>query len=137
LVHRAGRDAADANPDIGDSAIVETIGLGGMAMAASPAVAGFVGAGSSADALDTTRRMYEITLARNADWTIPALYFAGTPMGIDIRKVLETGLSPVINTGIAHRQPGIGQVGAGTVRAPLACFEQALVALAETLGVAP
>ena len=132
-----GFSAADANPDMGDSAIVETIGLGGMAMAASPAVAGFVGAGSAADALDTTRRMYEITPARNADWTMPTLDFAGTPMGIDIRKVLETGLSPVINTGIAHRQPGIGQVGAGTVRAPLACFEQALVALAETLGVTP
>ena len=132
-----GFGAADANPDIGDSAIVETIGLGGMAMAASPAVAGFVGAGSAADALDTTRRMYEITLARNADWTIPTLDFAGTPMGIDIRKVLETGLAPVINTGIAHREPGIGQVGAGTVRAPLACFTQALVAFAQTLGVTP
>jgi len=130
-----GFGAADANPDIGDSAIVETIGLGGMAMAASPAVAGFVGAGSAADALDTTRRMYEITLVRNSDWTIPTLYFAGTPMGIDIRKVLETGLAPVINTGIAHREPGIGQVGAGTVRAPLACFTQALVAFAQTIGV--
>jgi len=130
-----GFGAADANPDIGDSAIVETIGLGGMAMAASPAVAGFVGAGSAADALDTTRRMYEITLAHNADWTIPTLDFAGTPMGIDIRKVLETGLAPVINTGIAHREPGIGQVGAGTVRAPLACFTQALVAFAQTIGV--
>ena len=129
-----GFSAADANPDIGDSAIVETIGLGGMAMAASPAVAGFVGAGSAADAFATTRRMYEITLARNADWTLPTLDFAGTPMGIDIRKVLETGLAPVINTGIAHREPGLGQVGAGIVRAPLACFEQALVAFAETLG---
>jgi hypothetical protein len=130
-----GFSAADANPDIGDSAIVETIGLGGMAMAASPAVAGFVGAGSAVDAFNTTRRMYEITLARNADWTLPTLDFAGTPMGIDIRKVLETGLAPVINTGIAHRQPGLGQVGAGVVRAPLACFEQALVAFAETIGV--
>jgi hypothetical protein len=130
-----GFSAADANPDIGDSAIVETIGLGGMAMAASPAVAGFVGAGSAADAFNTTRRMYEITLARNADWSLPTLDFAGTPMGIDIRKVLETGLAPVINTGIAHRQPGLGQVGAGIVRAPLACFEKALVAFAATLGV--
>src|SRR6266852_1557782 len=129
-----GFSAADANPDIGDSAIVETIGLGGMAMAAAPAVAGFVGAGSAADALNYTRRMYEITAGRNADWTLPTLDFAGTPMGIDIRKVLETGLAPVINTGIAHRQPGLGQVGAGIVRAPLACFEQALVAFAETLG---
>jgi len=130
-----GFSAADANPDIGDSAIVETIGLGGMAMAAAPAVAGFVGAGSAADALNYTRRMYEITAARNADWTLPTLDFAGTPMGIDIRKVLETGLAPVINTGIAHRQPGLGQVGAGIVRAPLACFEQALVAFAETIGI--
>jgi hypothetical protein len=130
-----GFAAADGNPDIGDSAIVETIGLGGMAMAASPAVAGFVGAGSAADAFNTTRRMYEITVARNADWTLPTLDFAGTPMGIDIRKVLETGLAPVINTGIAHRQPGLGQVGAGVVRAPLACFEQALIALAESIGV--
>jgi hypothetical protein len=130
-----GFAAADGNPDIGDSAIVETIGLGGMAMAASPAVAGFVGAGSAADAFNTTRRMYEITVARNADWTLPTLDFAGTPMGIDIRKVLETGLAPVINTGIAHRQPGLGQVGAGVVRAPLACFEQALIAFAESIGV--
>jgi hypothetical protein len=130
-----GFSAADANPDIGDSAIVETIGLGGMAMAAAPAVAGFVGAGSAADALNYTRRMYEITAARNADWTLPTLDFAGTPMGIDIRKVLETGLAPVINTGIAHREPGLGQVGAGIVRAPLACFEKALVAFAETIGV--
>jgi hypothetical protein len=132
-----GFSAADGNPDIGDSAIVETIGLGGMAMAAAPAVAGFVGAGSAADALNYTRRMYEITVARNADWTLPTLDFAGTPMGIDIRKVLETGLAPVINTGIAHREPGLGQVGAGIVRAPLACFEKALVAFAATMGIAP
>ena len=132
-----GFSAADANPDIGDSAIVETVGLGGMAMAAAPAVAGFVGAGGAADALTYTRRMYEITAARNADWTLPTLDFAGTPMGIDIRKVLETGLAPVINTGIAHREPGLGQVGAGIVRAPLACFEEALVAFAATLGIAP
>jgi hypothetical protein len=130
-----GYSAADANPDIGDSAIIETIGLGAMAMAASPAVAGFVGAGSAAEALDITRSMYEITAARNPDWTLPGLDFAGAPMGIDIRKVLETGLAPIINTGIAHREAGLGQVGAGIVRAPLACFEQALVALAETLGV--
>lgn len=131
-----GFSAADANPDMGDSAIVETVGLGGMTMAAAPAVAGFVGAGSAADALNYTRRMYEITAAQNTDWTLPSLDFAGAPMGIDIRKVLETGLAPVINTGIAHRQPGLGQVGAGIVRAPLACFEKALVAFAEAIGVA-
>ena len=131
-----GFSAADANPDLGDSTIVETIGLGGFAMAAAPAVAGFVGAGSAADALDYTRSMGEITWGRNPSWTIPALDFSGVPTGIDIRRVVESGIAPVINTGIAHREPGVGQVGAGIVRAPLACFEQALAALGEALGVA-
>lgn len=126
-----GYTEADANPDIGDSAIVETVGLGGFAMAASPAVAGFVGAGSAAEALDITRAMVDIAVGRNSDWTIPGLDFAGVPVGIDVRRVVETGIAPLINTGIAHRKPGIGQVGAGTVRAPLACFERALEALAE------
>ena len=130
-----GFSEADANPDLGDSTITETVGLGSFAMAASPAVAGFLGAGSAADALDATRAMLEITVARNPDWTIPALDFAGVPTGIDIRKVVETGVTPTINTGIAHREAGVGQVGAGVVRAPLACFEAALVALAERLEV--
>jgi len=120
----------DANPDMGDSTIVETIGLGGFAMAASPAVAGFVGAGSAADAASFTNRMAEITCGRNPEWTIPALDFAGVPTGIDIRKVIHSGIAPTINTGIAHKEPGIGQVGAGVVNAPLACFEKACVALA-------
>ncbi len=127
--------AEDANPDLGDSTIVETMGLGGFAMAAAPAVAGFVGAGGAADAMNYTRAMGEITHGENPQWTIPALDFAGVPTGIDIRKVVESGIPPVINTGIAHRQPGIGQVGAGIVRAPLACFQEALAALANTLGV--
>jgi hypothetical protein len=131
-----GFSAADANPDLGDSAIVETVGLGAFAMAAAPAVAGFVGAGSAADALGYTRSMAQITVGENPEWAVPALDFAGVPTGIDVRKVVETGLAPVINTGIAHRQPGVGQVGAGIVRAPLACFEQALLALAERLGLA-
>ncbi|MFO1349902.1 MAG: DUF1116 domain-containing protein [Gammaproteobacteria bacterium] len=130
----AGFSAADANPDMGDSAIVETIGLGGFAMAAAPAVAGFVGAGTASDALDITRTMAEISAGRNPDWTIPALDFAGVPAGIDIRKVVETGIAPTINTGIAHRKPGLGQVGAGVVKAPLACFEQALAAFAAGVG---
>jgi hypothetical protein len=129
-----GFSDADANPDMGDSAIVETVGLGGFAMAASPAVAGFVGAGSAADAIEHTRRMVEITVARNPEWTIPALDFAGVPTGIDVRKVLETGIAPIINTGIAHKKPGVGQVGAGIVSAPLACFEAAVLALAEELA---
>lgn len=129
-----GYSEQDANPDMGDSAIVETIGLGGFAMAAAPAVAGFVGAGTASDAAQFTRRMSEITVGRNSDWTIPNLDFAGVPTGIDIRKVLRTGIAPVINTGIAHKKPGVGQVGAGIVRAPLRCFERALEGVAETLA---
>lgn len=129
-----GFGEADANPDMGDSTIIETMGLGGFSMAAAPAVAGFVGAGSSAEALGYTRTMYEITAGRNPEWTLPALDFEGAPAGIDIRKVVETGIAPVINTGIAHKEAGIGQVGAGIVRAPMACFIQALEALAEKLG---
>ena len=125
----------DANPDMGDSTIVETIGLGGFAMAAAPAVAGFVGAGAASEAVEFTRRMGEITCASNPEWTIPILDYVGVPTGIDVRLVVETGLAPTINTGIAHKNPGIGQVGAGVVRAPLACFEQALRALAARLGV--
>ena len=130
-----GFSEEDANPDLGDSTITETIGLGSFAMACSPAVAGFLGAGSAAEALNYTRAMLEITCAQNSDWTIPALDFAGVPTGIDIRKVIETGATPTINTGIAHREAGVGQVGAGIVRAPLACFEKALVAFAERVGV--
>ena len=130
-----GFTADDANPDMGDSTIVETIGLGGFAMAAAPAVAGFVGAGAATEAALTTREMAEITLAENPEWTIPSMDYLGVPTGIDIRLVVETGLAPTINTGIAHREPGVGQVGAGLVRAPMACFEQALVAFADRLGV--
>src|SRR5262245_58410852 len=125
----AGFSAADANPDMGDSAIVETVGLGGFAMAAAPAVVGFVGAGSAAEAARFTQSMREITVAENRRWTIPALDFAGVATGIDVRLVVETGIAPTINTGIAHRRPGVGQVGAGVVRAPLACFAAALAAL--------
>ena len=131
-----GYTEKDANPDMGDSAIVETVGLGGFAMAASPAVAGFVGAGSPSQAADFTKAMGEITVGQNPEWTIAAMDFAGVPTGIDIRNVVETGLAPTINTGIAHREPGIGQVGAGVVKAPMACFTQAVRAIAIELGVA-
>jgi len=130
-----GFSERDANPDMGDSAIVETVGLGGFAMAAAPAVVGYVGAGRASDAAAFTRSMSEIVVGHNPAWTIPAMDFAGVPTGIDIRLVVETGLAPTINTGIAHREPGVGQVGAGVVKAPLRCFEQALVAFAETMGV--
>jgi hypothetical protein len=125
----------DANPDMGDSTIVETIGLGGFAMGASPAVAGFVGAGAASDAGNFTRTMSEIVTGENPEWTIPAMDYLGVPTGIDIRMVLETGLAPTINTGIAHKEPGIGQVGAGVVRAPMKCFEKALIAFAESEDV--
>jgi hypothetical protein len=125
----------DANPDLGDSAIIETVGLGGFAMAASPAVAGFVGAGAASEAATYTQSMYEITVGENPEWTLPALDFRGVPTGIDVRLVVETGIAPTINTGIAHREPGVGQVGAGIVTAPMPCFEQALVAFAESMGV--
>jgi len=130
-----GFSERDANPDMGDSAIVETIGLGGFSMAAAPAVVGYVGAGRASEAAAFTRTMSEIVVGPNPAWTIPAMDFAGVPTGIDIRLVVETGLVPTINTGIAHRQPGVGQVGAGVVKAPLKCFEDALVAFAETMGV--
>ena len=128
-----GFSAADANPDMGDSTIIETVGLGGFAMAAAPAVAGFVGAGSAADALRATRAMLQICHGQNPEWVIPALDFAGVPTGIDLLKVVETGVTPLINTGIAHKEPGVGQVGAGIVRAPMACFIQALEALLDAL----
>jgi hypothetical protein len=130
-----GFSERDANPDMGDSAIVETIGLGGFAMAAAPAVVGYVGAGRASEAAAFTRSMAEIVVGPNPAWTIPAMDFAGVPTGIDIRLVVETGLAPTINTGIAHREPGVGQVGAGVVKAPLKCFEEALVAFAETMDL--
>jgi len=129
-----GYSEADANPDMGDSAIMETVGLGAFAMAAAPAVMGFVGAGRASDALAFTRAMGGITLTKNPRWTIPALDGQGVPAGIDVRKVAASGIQPAINTGIAHRKPGVGQVGAGVARAPLACFDRGLEAFAKSLG---
>jgi len=126
-----GFSAADANPDIGDSTITETVGVGGFAMAAAPAIVTFIG-GTPQDALNATLEMYEITTGEHAHFTIPTLGFRGTPTGIDLRKVVELGITPRINTGIAHRQAGVGQIGAGLVRAPMEIFEEALVAFAET-----
>jgi hypothetical protein len=127
-----GYSRADAGADMGDSSITETAGLGGFAMAAAPAIVQFVG-GTPAQALAHTRSMMTITLGRNAAFTLPALDFTGTPAGIDARKVADSGVLPVINTGIAHREAGIGQVGAGITFAPMACFARALVALARSL----
>lgn len=128
-----GYTLTDANPDIGDSTITETAGIGGFAMAAAPAIVTFV-SGKPSDAIKTTLEMYEITSTEHKSFTIPALDFRGTPTGIDLRKVVETGITPRINTGIAHKNAGVGQVGAGLVRPPLAIFEEALVAFAERYG---
>lgn len=127
----AGYGPEDANPDIGDSAITETSGLGAFALAAAPAIVQFIG-GTPDDALRYTREMYALTVASNPLFSLPALNFRGTPTGIDIRQVCRLHLPPIINTGIAHRQPGIGQIGAGLVYPPMQCFEQALEALATT-----
>lgn len=117
----------DANPDIGDSCITETLGIGGFSMATAPAIVQFVG-GTPKDAVRYTTSMYEITTEESQAYKLPPMNFRGAPTGIDIRKVIETQVLPVINTGIAHKEPGIGQVGAGIVHPPMACFEQALEA---------
>jgi hypothetical protein len=125
----------DANPDLGDSAITETCGLGGFAMAAAPAITQFVG-GTAALAVETTLAMYEITAGEHEMFRIPALDFRGAPLGIDVRRVVETGIVPSIDTGIAGKTPGVGQVGAGISKAPLACFVAALEALAAEAAAA-
>lgn len=123
-----------AAPDMGDSSITETAGLGGFAMATAPAIVQFVG-GTPQDAVANTREMRHITLGRNSAFTLPAMNFSGTPAGIDARRVLDTNITPIINTGIAHKEAGIGQIGAGITRAPLECFTQAVIALASRVGV--
>ena len=125
-----GFQSSDANADIGDSTITETAGIGAFAMAAAPAIVTFI-SGKPQDALNATLEMYEITQAEHKHFTIPALDFRGTPTGIDIMKVVETGITPRVNTGIAHKEAGVGQVGAGLVRPPMSIFEEALVAFAD------
>ncbi len=129
-----GFKQSDSNPDLGDSAICETAGFGGQSLAASPALVKLVG-GSVAEAIGYSREMGHVTWTRNPTMSLPNLDFAGAPTGIDIRKVVDTGIRPVLTTGIAHKQAGVGQIGAGIVRAPMACFTQAVAALAEKLGV--
>lgn len=123
----------DAAPDIGDSAITETVGIGGFAMGGAPAIVQFVG-GEVAQALAYSKAMHEITVDRHNVFTLPPLDFSPTACGIDLRKVIETGILPIINTGMAHKEAGVGQVGAGLVSPPMACFDQALMALAEELS---
>lgn len=129
-----GFTATDASGDIGDSTITETAGIGGFAMASAPAIVTFV-SGTPKDATNATLEMYEICYSEHKYFTIPTLNFRGTPTGIDIRKVVETGITPRVNTGIAHKNAGVGQVGAGLVRPPMAMFEQAVMAFAEHYGI--
>ncbi len=124
----------DASGDIGDSTITETAGIGGFAMASAPAIVTFV-SGTPKDALNATLEMYEICFTEHKYFTMPPLDFRGTPTGIDIRKVVEKGITPRVNTGIAHKDAGVGQVGAGLVRPPMEMFEQALVAFAKEYGI--
>lgn len=128
-----GFKAEDASGDIGDSVITETAGIGGFAMASAPAIVTFV-SGTPQDAINATLEMYEITYSEHKYFTIPPLDFRGTPVGVDIRKVVEKGITPRVNTGIAHKDAGVGQIGAGLVRPPMAMFEQALVAFAQQYG---
>jgi hypothetical protein len=123
-----GFSAADANPDLGDSAIAETSGLGAFALAAAPAISQFIG-GTPSLGKRYTDEMYGITAAEHPRYTIPSLDFRGTPLGVDLIKVTRSRVAPVLDTGIAHREPGIGQIGAGIVRVPLEPFDQALVRL--------
>lgn len=126
----SGYSSADACPDIGDSAITETFGMGGFALASAPAIVQFIG-GTYEDGVKITNSMYEITTMENKNFKMPTLGFKGTPTGIDILKVLETNLAPVITTGISHTKPGIGQIGAGIVDAPMDCFKKAAIYLAD------
>jgi len=128
-----GFSKEDAALDIGDSVITETAGIGGFAMAASPSIVKFVG-GSPKDALNFTLSMYEITITENDAYRIPSLNFRGTPTAIDLIKVVETQILPAINTGIAHREPGVGMVGAGLVEPPIKCFNDALEAFVDKYG---
>ncbi len=130
-----GYSQDQACPDMGDSSITETFGFGGMSMIAAPGVTRFVGKGGFDDALNTSEEMAEIVVGHNTSLPIPTWDFQGAPLGIDIRKVVRTSIEPIINTGIASLEPGVGQIGAGTVRAPMACFVKALEALAERYGV--
>jgi hypothetical protein len=129
-----GYSEKDANPDIGDSSITETAGFGGFAMAAAPAIVSWVG-GTVEFAVENTKRMYQITYAKHKYFTIPYLGFQGTPTGVDIRKVVATGITPTINTGIAHKDPGVGQIGAGIVTFPVEHFKKALKRFAEKYGI--
>lgn len=117
----------DANPDIGDSSITETAGLGGFAIAAAPTFIQFTG-GTPQDAVNKTLMMYEITIGENNVYQLPILNFRGTPTGIDVKRVVEKGIIPYIDTAIAYKKPGVGIIGAGLADAPMEAFKKAMIA---------
>lgn len=129
----AGFTKDDRGLDIGDSAITETYGIGGFAMACAPAIVPLVG-GTVGEAIDYSRKMLEITTTTNPNLTIPILGFRGTATGIDLRKVEETGMLPIINTAIAHKDAGVGMIGAGLTHPPIEAFHAATIALAATFN---
>jgi hypothetical protein len=126
-LYNPGYGPDDGAPDIGDSSIIETMGLGGFAIASAPAMASFAGGGFQ-EAVGITKRMELITIAKNPKFGIPVLDFEGTPLGIDVRRVVETGILPSINSAVIHKSSGAGQIGAGIVRAPYECFKKAIMA---------
>ena len=132
-LYNPGYGPDDGAPDIGDSAIIETMGLGGFAIAAAPAMASFAGGGFQ-EAVNITKQMGQITLARNPKFGIPTLDFEGTSTGIDVRKVVETGILPSINSAVLHKSSGVGQIGAGIAKAPYECFTKALIAFGKNIN---
>jgi hypothetical protein len=129
-----GYTKQEAGLDMGDSAITETVGWGGFVLAGAPAILNLVG-GTVEEALEYSRKMREITVGESPQFRIPALSFQGTAVGIDIRKVVKTGITPIIDTAIAHREPGHPMIGAGLVRPPLECFQAALKGFAARYGI--
>ncbi|HTK65354.1 MAG TPA: DUF1116 domain-containing protein [Pseudonocardia sp.] len=127
-LYYSGYGPEDAAPDIGDSALLELVGLGGPAAGGSPAVASFLG-GTMAAAAAATDDFARICAARSSRFTLPPMNFAGTPLGVDVRRVVESGITPKVTTGILHAHSGAGQIGAGVATAPQACFAEALLDL--------
>jgi hypothetical protein len=132
-LYYADYGAESAAPDVGDSAVLELVGLGAAAAAGSPAVAAFVG-GTMADARATTEELDLVCAGRSTRLRMPIVDLRGTPLGVDARRVVELGITPKITTGVLHTSAGIGQVGAGVAEAPVTCFVDAVMALDRTLA---
>ena len=132
-LYKPGFGPGSGARDIGDSAVLELIGLGGAAAAGSPAVAAFLG-GTMADAAEVTEQMADVCHGTSSRFKLPTLDMRGTPVGVDARLVAKLGQTPKVNTGILHVSDGAGQVGAGVATAPLGCFTDAVLDLARRLA---